>query len=120
MSSTLVGEGAAELSSPKKAEGPARWRRRARGATRAGSRIRARARFGAHCASPQDAQTTRLGPGDGEARRGETRGDSSPGAKASGDAEGAQTGVARVRRGASARDCEDHACREHLRREMVP
>ena len=61
-----------------------------------------------------------FGAGDGEARRGETRGASSPGAAASGDAEGARTGVARVRRGASAREREDHACREHLRREMVP
>lgn len=61
-----------------------------------------------------------FGAGDGEARRSETRGASSPGAKASGDAEGARTGVARVRRGASAREREDHACREHLRREMVP
>ena len=55
-----------------------------------------------------------FGAGDGEARRGETRGASSPGAAASGDAEGARTGVARVRRGASARDCEDHACREQI------
>ena len=61
-----------------------------------------------------------FGAGDGEARLAATRGASSPGAAASGDAEGARTGVARVRRGASARDCEDHACRERLRREMVP
>lgn len=77
MSSTLVGEGAAELSSRKKSRGtsPVAATKARRDARRRVAHP-ARARFGAHCASPQDAQTTRLGPGMGRrvaARRAGTR-----------------------------------------------
>ena len=65
MSSTLVGEGAAELSSRKKSRGtsPVAATKARRDARR--DAHPALAHFGEHCASPQDAQTTRSGPETG-------------------------------------------------------
>ena len=65
MSSTLVGEGAAELSSRKKSRGtsPAAAKKARRDARRVAHP--AHAPFGEHRASPQDAQTTRSGPETG-------------------------------------------------------
>jgi len=65
MSSTLVGEGAAELSSRKKSRGtsPVAATKVRRDARRVAHP--AHAHFGEHCASPQDAQTTRSGPETG-------------------------------------------------------